>query len=429
VNILTNINTLSKDDLQHPNGALDFTLLQHLRTDGVWSLGEVNMRPGAEFSPDQLREVHQQLGPGYVVAEDGCYTVINYTSVRSLTSYVSDYYSYYEQWFSAPTEPLDEPIAIPSFAAVPRQPTPTLTTERVSWVLNELRNQNVHDVHSLTVMTRSYGCSHERYAVDNRLLDSRISGICIEMFPNGANFGAWRINDLVRKTLDHGKKCYLLLPPELNAPNSNYFTAMRGLVDAVRQTGRLTDHRLYLVPSIYGTAGTTWFGHTNSIQSAIAYLKQQPEWHAEWPITRVKALAEDNWPASQLIDGSAMSPWSSKASSVADTRVEVSFWWDREGIRPVNYIRLRPRWQAGRALCFPVDFDLFYSNGAEWVPIRPIRNFPTPQQDQWVTIPLGQTFRADGIHVAATRLGPDDTGGFYFQLMEVAAGMANPVPS
>ena len=420
--ILTDVNTLARDHIRE-DGVLNYDKLNRIKSDGVWSVGSSNV-PGPErhFNEEEWVHVYNALGPGYVVAEDGCYTIANYKRVFRRIGYVDDYMSYFENWF------LDRSI-VPSIgcaaATVPH--STTLLDSEVEWVLDELESKLSEPVESLSVLTRAYH-GNWRPRVDERLADDRVSGIVVEMFSWRANIDAWHIDELVRKTLDAGKKFYLLVTPKSVkampvGQMTNYTEELRKMLPELRETGRLSDPRLFIVLANYGGyphTTTTWFGLTDSVESSINFLKDQPEYQAEPVLSSTYASSElPLWSHNKFMDGFQNTVWSSIGHRTPNHREQIAFWWDSK--RPINYIRLRPRWDGSSALSFPESFIVYYSDCAEWIPIYENTNFLTPTVDDWITIEFNRTVDANGILVATHRLGSDGYN-YYFQLSEATAG-------
>lgn len=141
----------------------------------------------------------------------------------------------------------------------------------------------------------------------------------------------------------------------------------------------------------------------------------------DWANSRVEASSthSSDWSSSYLIDGDTGTRWSSERGSSANETEWVAFWFDT--YHSTNYIKLYPRYYSGSALSFPVDLEIQYSDGTQWIDVWTLENFPVPSED-WIIIPLGETVTADGLRVNATQLGQDNNGNYYFQLGEVAGG-------
>jgi hypothetical protein len=125
------------------------------------------------------------------------------------------------------------------------------------------------------------------------------------------------------------------------------------------------------------------------------------------------------WSASYLYDNDTTTIWSSNVHASTSNTEWVAYWFN--GFYDVNYIELMPRYGSSGAMCFPVTFNVYYSNGSSWVLVSSYTSFPTPQAD-WVILPLSSTVNTNGIHVVATTLGVDNYNNAAFQLGEVGAG-------
>lgn len=127
------------------------------------------------------------------------------------------------------------------------------------------------------------------------------------------------------------------------------------------------------------------------------------------------------WPAENAMDGNGATIWSS-ITHTSNTIVEwMSYWWP-QGFQAINAIKVLPRYDgSGRALGFPVDFKIYYSNGTSWVLTNTVTAFPPPYEGAWIILPLGHTVIANGISIDAITLGDDGVGNYVFQLAEVQA--------
>jgi hypothetical protein len=123
------------------------------------------------------------------------------------------------------------------------------------------------------------------------------------------------------------------------------------------------------------------------------------------------------WPASNAIDTSSSTAWSSgvHGSAASSEYIYVGF----SGFNNVNYVRLLPRYTGSTALCFPVDFKIYYSTGSAWVLLSSFTSFPSPMGLS-VVIPF-TTVNTNAIQIFASKLGSDGTN-YYFQLANAAAG-------
>lgn len=136
------------------------------------------------------------------------------------------------------------------------------------------------------------------------------------------------------------------------------------------------------------------------------------------PITSVAASSQ-LWSDSNAIDGDTTTIWSSNTHSSASSTEWIAYWFST--FYNINYIEMYPRYAGGPALGFPIQFDIYYSNGSSWVHESSYTSFPTPQTD-WIILPLPATVNANGIQIVATQLGVDNYNNYVFQLAEVGAG-------
>jgi len=127
------------------------------------------------------------------------------------------------------------------------------------------------------------------------------------------------------------------------------------------------------------------------------------------------------WEASKAYDNNVGSCWSSNTHTSSSYTEWLSFSWS--GITPTNYVKLLPRYNVNNALCFPVNFNIYYNNGTQWVLIDTYTNYPTPGRGgEYIILALKGNYSANGIKIEATTLGNDGSGNYAFQLAEVIAG-------
>jgi len=136
------------------------------------------------------------------------------------------------------------------------------------------------------------------------------------------------------------------------------------------------------------------------------------------PISSV-AASSALWTASNAIDGDTTTDWSSNTHTSASSTEWIAYWFN--SFYNINYIEMFPRYAGGTALGFPVQFDIYYSNGSSWIHESSYSSFPTPRTD-WIILPLPTTVNANGIQIVATQLGLDNYNNAVFQLAEVGAG-------
>ncbi len=154
-----------------------------------------------------------------------------------------------------------------------------------------------------------------------------------------------------------------------------------------------------------------------SLSSALFFTKNANA--QEWSSTTV-ASSSALWPNTNLKDGNIGTTWTSSGYADANHTEWVAYWFD--SFHQVNYIKLFPRSYSGSALGFPKDFTIYWSDGVRWNLVRTYANFETPQNADYVILPLPATVNTNGIYVVATKLGADNVGNYYFQLNEVGAG-------
>jgi hypothetical protein len=66
---------------------------------------------------------------------------------------------------------------------------------------------------------------------------------------------------------------------------------------------------------------------------------------------------------------------------------------------------------------------VYWSAGpGQWKYVCGFKDFPTPNDGDWVTLYFPKTVYTNGIHVVANRLGQDESNNYVFQLGEVGAG-------
>lgn len=154
----------------------------------------------------------------------------------------------------------------------------------------------------------------------------------------------------------------------------------------------------------------------------------KPATMQEYTVYRAEASSTTSgWPVSNVYDQDPGSSWSSVARTQALGVEWLAFWWN-EGIRPVNFVKLRPRFTtlagASVALGFPVEFKVKISNGSSWIDVASYSNFPIPRNNDWIVLPLPTVYNADGIQIAVSNLGSDNVGNYLFQIADVKGGFS-----
>jgi hypothetical protein len=132
------------------------------------------------------------------------------------------------------------------------------------------------------------------------------------------------------------------------------------------------------------------------------------------------AASSQAWPASNLIDASNYTQWSSSVYADANHIEWIAYWFGAK--QTVNYIKLFPRELNGQILGFPKSFNVYWSDGTQWNLVRTYTNFKIPSRADYIILPLPSAVFADGIHIVATQLGNDNYNNYYFQLGEAMAG-------
>jgi len=122
------------------------------------------------------------------------------------------------------------------------------------------------------------------------------------------------------------------------------------------------------------------------------------------------------WAASNAGDGNTASCWSSNGHATAANTEWLAYWFD--DFYEINCIKVLPRTVGASAVAFPKDFNVYYSDGAQWVHVGTYTNYPTPPANTWVRIALPYAVEANGIGIIGTTLGQDDAGNYIFQMAE-----------
>ncbi|TWF39220.1 hypothetical protein FHW36_106452 [Chitinophaga polysaccharea] len=180
--------------------------------------------------------------------------------------------------------------------------------------------------------------------------------------------------------------------------------------------------KLYAV--LFMAAAVAFFGCGKTTLQKIAVAKVMATQQAvvfqstDIPVTSV-AASSALWPAAALKDSNDATIWSSNTHTSASVTEWAAYWFS--GFDSVNYIKVLPRYSGAGALGFPVNFNIYTSNGSSWVLAATDTAFPAPRQG-WVILPLPFTVYTNGIQIVATTLGKDDVNNYVFQLAEVSAG-------
>lgn len=90
-------------------------------------------------------------------------------------------------------------------------------------------------------------------------------------------------------------------------------------------------------------------------------------------------------------------------------------------MQKVNYIKLLPVYIKGKAINFPLKFEVYALDGNDWKLIKSYNNFPVAASD-WLILPFTETINTQGIRITATQLGKTGSSSVSFQLAEVTAG-------
>jgi len=152
----------------------------------------------------------------------------------------------------------------------------------------------------------------------------------------------------------------------------------------------------------------------------ITSAKRLSKLSTDITITSV-AASSTLWSASNAIDGDMTTVWSSNVDASVNSTEWIAYWFNNLSFYNINYVELYPRYGTNGALGFPVKFDIYWSNGSNWILASSYTSFPNPQSG-WVTLPLDAMVNANGIKIVATQLGVDDYNNPVFQLGEVEAG-------
>ncbi|MBD3276044.1 MAG: hypothetical protein GF372_12080 [Candidatus Marinimicrobia bacterium] len=122
------------------------------------------------------------------------------------------------------------------------------------------------------------------------------------------------------------------------------------------------------------------------------------------------------WPGSSSIDCDPGTSWSSEGSPTTNYQW-IAFWFDK--IRPTDYIRFRPRYHNGSAVCVPEEINIYYSSGTSWEYIKTVSlSSAIPETGTVINFSSKNT---NGIMITSDRLRPEGSV-YYFQASEIYAG-------
>jgi len=183
-------------------------------------------------------------------------------------------------------------------------------------------------------------------------------------------------------------------------------------------------------------------GYWNYTISAICYLRNgtstacsggtspKPSWpHASTNLalgaTVTASSSLGGLPSSNVNDGNANTAWSSQLDSPNSTE------WVQLHMpsNPVfNTVILMGRGDI--PVCFPVTFQIQVWNGSQWLTRVQETNFPQPvTAGQPIAFTWGFNDQTTDVRVIATQLGPDGSGGYYFQLGEFQVALEGNTPT
>ncbi len=173
--------------------------------------------------------------------------------------------------------------------------------------------------------------------------------------------------------------------------------------------------------------GVEWFGDptTNVAMSVLPAAAANPRGH---PRVRTEASSclygckNPAWWDRNLIDFSTESAWSSVYHDKADAYEWFAVWFDHA--YDTDYVQFIPRTLFGDTYCVPESVTIYYSAGGRWksTGVTAKLRADLPASGYTIRIPKVET---DGILVATERLRAIPSGGFFFQMAEVYAGLTS----
>jgi len=320
--ILIDTNTLEKDDIGYKIASpseVDYSQLSKLRADGVWTLALHNSlikdedgnlikdedgKSIPDFSYQEKKKVYEHLGPRYVVAEDGSFTVVNFDKTLEITGYINDYMSYNETWMFDKNHPTHNGLydfyktsglftdsELDNMWATQRT---VLNGKLIDFITQNLQAGGI-STQRLSASTRDYISGEiSRNAIDLLDGETEITSFTVEMIPYAANIDAWEIDELITKAFAQNRLVYLLLTPDSLHYIADLKHEYNEYINVLRNKGLLDDPRLFIVVANYyhdsKTPGvvpvyTSWLDNgvnsNNSMEKIIAHLKDQPEWNTQ----------------------------------------------------------------------------------------------------------------------------------------------------
>jgi len=210
-----------------------------LKCDGIWCL-----KANSNLTDDQWKTVYENLGPGWVVAEDGAWTQDphkSYDESMALAGHVDDAFRYNET------------------GAAPKT---VLTPEQIDTLAPQVGGHVV-------VLTRSYAPAYKP-SVDAALRNPLVSGVALEIGTHYNN--TWGETDaLIKTVLDHRKRFYLLADSAKKTQSLvDLITFLQGKIP---HEMRSRDVFIVVAGYTFGTADAV-YGPTNSLQATLTAVKQ-----------------------------------------------------------------------------------------------------------------------------------------------------------
>ncbi len=246
--ILADTNQIYRTELQNTS---------KIKCDGIWSNpGNSDGNFGRDIPITEWKTAYTNMGPGFVCTEDyqANFPKKNYNLTKDI---VGERSISMVCLYSSPTHD-DQPTTVISDETI--KSVKTLTSKKVM------------------VLARAYHSKLWIGEVDRALKNPKVGGVCFEAKPDTSSYEANKILDGMNATLEAGKKCFLLLPPNYSPISNDYTADVVSVFNYIKKNARaaLDNPNLYIVLTCYNRnkdKTTTMYGATNSVEKAIKKLQ------------------------------------------------------------------------------------------------------------------------------------------------------------
>lgn len=138
----------------------------------------------------------------------------------------------------------------------------------------------------------------------------------------------------------------------------------------------------------------------------------------DFPVVKVEVSSGAN-SVDVVNDENSLTYWSSASQSNSDNTEWITYEFSEA--KKLNYVKILPVYSGGKAVGFPLKFEIAVQTGTTWKIIRSSENFSNPEGD-WLIFPLVEEQTSQRVRVRASKLRRVGSGGFSFQLAETTAG-------